>query len=83
MVNPHGPGLLWPGLFHAADWLPTLLCAAGADPVKETTGELGRKFNGGETGANPGNVGKTWEKYGKIWENMGKYMGDYTINGRL
>eukprot|EP00435_Cladocopium_sp_Y103_P006720 s2313_g2.t1 len=24
-------GLVWPGLFHAADWLPTLLCAAGAD----------------------------------------------------
>ena len=30
----YGPGLPaglhWPGLFHGADWLPTLLCAAGA-----------------------------------------------------
>ena len=53
-------GLVWPGLFHAADWLPTLLCAAGADPFQET----GTILNGASW-----DVRKSWENHGKIWDN--------------
>ena len=67
--NPKKPvetstGLVWPGLFHAADWLPTLLCAAGADPILAETGTI---LNGA-----------SWDVR-KSWENHGKTMGHYTL----
>ena len=59
--NRRDTGLVWPGLFHAADWLPTLLCAAGADPFVAETGTI---LNGPSW-----DVRKSWENHGKIWDN--------------